>query len=118
MASDYVEDLQYLAGIQQDRSQNLAAENEQLRQQLTAANARVEELEREIERYKKLVRTGVRSLSRLDESFRHPGDDPPIMRGVTWGKVAWVFGLGSTSAHALCRECEVEPEHDAGKASD
>ena len=67
----------------------------------------------EIERLRKIVGSVVRSVDRLVHYNVEPGDDPHILRGPAWHKVSYVCCLGSTSAHELCREFGVDPEHEA-----
>ena len=43
------------------------------------------------------------------------GIDLDPLCGATWGKVAYLCGLGSTSAVALCHEFAVDPDRDCGK---
>lgn len=62
-----------------------------LRRQLAAKDA-------EIERLNRLVKTAVRTTAR--KATRNQ---------VAWGLVAQRFGLGSTSATALCRQHGVDP---------
>lgn len=66
---------------------------------------------RQIESLRRIVGAVVRNLSNCE--FPTRGDDCGPLVGVTWGKVAWMCGLGSTSATALCREFGVDPD---GKA--
>ena len=54
------------------------------------------------------MKTVVRSLVNVDDSIRR--DEPGPVTGVLWAKVMHVFGLGSTSACALCRALGFDPE--------
>lgn len=84
----------------------------------------VAELLRECERLRRIVGCVLRTVDRMDyglvsvlETARRSkieGIDPDPLCGVTWGKVAYICGLGSTSATELCREFDVDPQHDCG----
>lgn len=60
------------------------------------------------ERLRRIVKVGIGSLARLE--CRPQGGEPHPISGVLWGKVAWVFGLGSTRSCELCREFGFDPE--------
>ena len=64
--------------------------------QLDAANAR--------------ITCVVKNCVNLDDTT--PRDEPGPLCGPTWAKVAHVCGLGSTSAHELCRKVGVDPNYD------
>lgn len=74
--------------------------------------------EKELTRLRRIVGCVVRNVDRMVHSNREPGDDPPILCGATWGKVAYVCGLGSTSAKKLCVEFGVDPDHEAVAAGE
>lgn len=63
-----------------------------------------------------LLKTIADNLSRLDAGSRH-GEPFPIS-GVLWGKIAYVLGMGSTSAHEFCRAVGVDPHHIVGEEED
>ena len=72
-------------------------------------------VKKEIERLRKIVWGVVHNLRHADDTT--PRDEPGPLCGATWGKVAHVCGLGSTSAIALCREFDVDPDYDCTRAS-
>jgi hypothetical protein len=83
--------------------EDFAAADREERSRLREENARL----------RKIVRCVLLNLDRMVHRNQKPGDDPPILCGATWGKVAYVCGLGSTSARALCREFDIDPDHEA-----
>jgi len=79
--------------------------------------AEIDSLRRDNERLRRIVRCVVSTLARMVHRNRKPGDDPPILCGSTWGKVAYFCGLGSTSACRLCEEFGVDPHFEAKNES-
>lgn len=85
----------------------------------------VAELLKEVERLRRIVGCVVRTVDRMDYGLdsvlatasrsQVESVDPDPLCGVTWGKVAHLCGLGSTSASALCREFGVDPDHDCAR---
>jgi hypothetical protein len=69
----------------------------------------------QIERLRKVVGCVVRNCEQLDE---RPRDEPGPLAGPTWEKVAYVCGLGSTSATELCREFGVDPHSEPDQEAD
>ena len=70
-------------------------------------------LKAENERLRRIVSCVVRSCRHIDDTRER--DEPGPMTGPTWAKVVHVCGLGSTSAAALCREFEVDPDYDCSR---
>lgn len=63
-----------------------------------------------LERLQAIIGCVVRNCRHVDDTS--PKEEPGPMCGPTWGKVAHICGLGSTSAIALCREYDVDPDYD------
>jgi hypothetical protein len=60
----------------------------------------------------KLVQRAVKSLQNLHINFRYEsGDDPHPLDTCLWGRVAHIFGVGSTRAIEMCRRAGVDPEY-------
>ena len=51
----------------------------------------------------------VRNLRHLSHDR---GEDPGPLDGPLWSRVAYVFGVGATTAYRICREVGVDPEED------
>jgi hypothetical protein len=66
--------------------------------------------ESEILQLRRMVGCVVRNCQHIDDS-EVPGEVGPLT-GPAWGKVAYLCGIGSTSALALCREYETDPHFD------
>lgn len=49
----------------------------------------------------------LRNLTNYDDSIART--EPGPLTGLLWGKVAWLFGLGSTSATEMCRALDFNP---------
>ena len=52
-------------------------------------------------------------LSLLEWAVMHAGHDA-AERSIRWSSVGALFGLGSTSATALCRRFDVDPDEQVG----
>jgi len=64
--------------------------------------------------FEKIVGCVVRNLQRVDDTPQEPRDEPGPVCGPTWAKVAWVCGVGSTTARELCRRFDVDPDGQEG----
>ncbi len=87
------------------RIRDSQAEANQLRNEAATANLKRIALDR-------IVGSVLRNLDVAVHRNLHSGDDPPILTGCLWGKVAHFCGLGSTSARELCREFGLDPDHE------
>jgi len=61
----------------------------------------------EIEHLRKIIGCVVRQCQHIDDTT--PRDEPGPLCGPVWAKVAYLCGLGSTSAMAMCRDYGVDP---------
>ena len=59
----------------------------------------------------RFLKSAVSNLQHVDDTPQEPREDPGPVCGVLWSKVAYVFGIGSTSATALCRAVGLDPDH-------
>jgi len=58
----------------------------------------------------RLVGCVVRNCQHIDDTS--PRDEPGPLTGPAWAKVAYLCGLGSSSAIALCRQFDTDPFFD------
>lgn len=64
----------------------------------------------EEDRFKRMIGCVIRNCRNIDDSIER--DEPGPMTGPVWAKVAFVCGIGSTSAIALCKEFGVDPHEE------
>ena len=72
-----------------------------------AAMAKYNEQVVQVDRLTRIVWCVVRNCQHVDDTT--PRDEPGPLTGPTWHKVAYMCGLGSTLATALCLEFGVDP---------
>lgn len=93
--------------ISYDDSLSSAEKIKVLVEQLHEARNQIEWLKVEEKRLRRIVGSVVRNCRHVDDTT--PRDEPGPLAGPTWAKVAYMCGLGSTSASSLCREFNVDP---------
>ncbi len=59
-------------------------------------------------RLRRLVAMAIKNARHIPETHRN--GDPGAFNGPLWARCSQLFGLGSTSAHALCHEFGEDPE--------
>jgi hypothetical protein len=64
----------------------------------------------ELRRLRRFVSCAVQTCEKVDDSVRR--SEPGPLTGPAWHKVSFLFGVGSTTATALCREFGADPDYD------
>jgi len=80
------------------------------REELAAANAEIERLRAEVEDARAYITTDDGSKLHIRNLLRCGMRSLKRKRGVFWANVADAFGVGSTSAHRLCRFVLLDPD--------